>query len=430
MTQKIPKVAPGAIDGWKQKWYKPTQKTEKFHCHVCQKETSHTLLLGLANEDTDRVPQNVYRCTICGIIVIVGKKRNYPTGTNNVNRSLYNMPGLEVMNLSGSLADKYNAKTFLDVGAGFGFATDIAKHAYGLAAEGIEPTEAHEAAKRHFRASVAQGYMDKKTTMSRKFDYIHSSEVLEHVPDPLEFLQAIYSHLSRNGILFLTTPWAGVVDPDNDSGVLIRNLSADDHIYLWNEAAVTKLLKQVGFKKVYIELRDGHHLYILASKSARRVKFDLSVPDNSDKLLTYMLKRSKTAKSRIARLSMLTAAFFMANEKRNYKLCVKLLPKLVRSTKRSLGINLKDPSRATAKQIEELGDYAPRIAALCYVISTVHILYTADYDKAIEYCELASRVIKSTKAGTGYGSYVSTLHGAVLDTLKVAKEHKKRAEKS
>jgi SAM-dependent methyltransferase len=339
------------------------------------------------------------------------------------------MPGLEVMNLSGSLAQKYNARSFLDVGAGFGFATDIAKHMYGLDAEGIEPTSGYKSAKKHFGAKVTEGYMTKEIDFGRKFDYIHSSEVLEHVPDPLEFLQAIYSHLTKNGILFMTTPWAGVVDPKNDAGTLIRNLSPDDHIYLWNEAAVTKLLKQVGFKKVYVELRDRHHLYILASKSVPKKKLDLTVPDSSDKSLAYMLKRSRTARSRMARLAMLTAAFFMANEQRNYKLCVKLLPRLLRSTKRSLGIDLKNPDRATRSQIDNLGDYAPRIAALCYVISTVHILHTANYDKAIAYCELADRIIKSTKAGTGYGTYVSTLHGAVLDTLKVAKEHKKRAEK-
>jgi 2-polyprenyl-3-methyl-5-hydroxy-6-metoxy-1,4-benzoquinol methylase len=419
------KAKPNLSDGWKQKWYKATQKPEKFHCHICQKETNHKLVLGLVNEDTTRHSQKVYSCLICKIVVIVGEKRNYPADDKDINASLYNMPGLGVMNLSAALAEKYGAKSFLDVGADFGFATDIAKHGYGLDAEGLEPTNARLRAKKHFRAKVTEGYMTPDTDLGKKFDYIHSSEVLEHVPDPLEFLQALHGNLTKNGLLFMTTPWAGVLSPKNSSGLLISNLSPEDHIYLWNETAVTKLLKQVGFKKIYVEVQDGHHVYILASKSLPKKKLDLTIPDTSDKKLAYMLKRSKTAKSRIARLSMLAAAFFMANEQRNYELCVKLLPRLLKLSKRMFGINLSNPTRVKSSDFTKLGGYAPRIAALCYVISTVHILHTADYDKAVAYCELALKIIDNKKASAGYSDYVSTLRGAVIDTLEVAKQHKK-----
>lgn len=423
-----PKTKPDQIDGWKQKWYKSTQKPEKFHCHVCQKETNHNLTLGLVNKDTARHSQNVFTCLVCEVLVIVGEKRNYPADDKDINASLYNMPGLGVMNLSGSLAEKYNVMTFLDVGADFGFATDIAKHGYGLDAEGLEPTNARKRAKKHFRAKITEGYMNKETDLGRKFDYIHSSEVLEHVPDPLEFLKALYGNLTKDGLLFMTTPWAGVVNPKNDAGTLISNLSPEDHIYLWNETAVKKLLKQVGFKKVYVEVRDGHHVYVLASKSIPKKKLDLEIPDNSDKTLAYMLKRSKTAKSRIARLSMTTAAFFMANDLRNYELCVSLLPRLLKLSKRSLGIDLANPNQVKPTQINKLGGYAPRTAALCYVMSTVHILHTGDYDKAIEYCELAIKIINNKKASAGYSDYVNTLKSAVIDTLEVAKQHKASAE--
>lgn len=419
----LTKTKPELVDGWKLKWYKSGQKSKKFYCHICQKETQHNLLLGLVNDDNDRQPQNVYSCLVCKIVIIDGKKRNYPARDNDINASLYNMPGLGVMNLSGSLAKKYNAKTFLDVGADFGFATDIAKHGYGLDAEGIEPTKARLRAKKHFRAKITEGYMTKKTDLGRKFDYIHSSEVLEHVPDPLEFLQALYGNLTKNGLLFMTTPWAGVVNRKNDAGTLISNLSPEDHIYLWNETSATKLLKQVGFKKIYIEVRDGHHVYILASKSIPRKKLDLTIPDNSKETLEYMLNRSKTAKSRIARLSMLTAAFFTANDQRNYELCLELLPRLQKSTKRYLGIDLSKPTKVKSSQINKLGWFSPRIAALCYVMSTLYILHTSEFVKATEYCDLAIKIIDSTDTSAGYSDYVTTLRQAVLDTMTNAQQH-------
>ncbi len=417
------KTKPDLIDGWKLKWYKSGQKPKKFLCHICQKDTQHNLLLRLVNEDSDRQPQNVYSCLVCKIIVIDGKKRNYPARDIEINASLYNMPGLGVMDLSGSLAKKYNAKTFLDVGADFGFATDIAKHGYGLDAEGIEPTNARLRAKKHFRAKITEGYMTEETDLGKKFDYIHSSEVLEHVPDPLEFLQALYNNLTKNGLLFMTTPWAGVVNQKNEAGTLISNLSPEDHIYLWNETATTKLLKQVGFKKIYIEVRDGHHVYILASKSVPRKKLNLVITDNSKNTLEYMLKRSKTAKSRIARLSMLTAAFFMANDQRNYELCLKLLPRLQKSTKRFFGIDLSKPAKVKPSQIYKLGLFSPRIAALCYVISTLHILHTSNFVKATEYCDLAIKIIDSTDTSAGYIDYLTTLRKVVLDTFANAKQH-------
>lgn len=416
------------IDGWKQYWYTPTQKTKKFLCHICQKETQHNLRLGLVNEDTKRNSQNIYSCTLCKIVVIEGKKRNYPASDKEINASLYNMPGLGVMNLSCSLAKKYGAKTFLDVGADFGFATDIAKHGYGLDAEGIEPTNARKRAKKHFRAKITKGYMTTETNLGRKFDYIHSSEVLEHVPDPLIFLTALFNNLNSNGLLFMTTPWSGVVDRKNDAGTLISNLSPEDHIYLWNEAAVTKLLKQVGFKKVYVEVRDGHHVYILASKSMPRKKLDLTIPDSSKKTLEYMLKRSKTAKSSIARLSMLTAAFFMANDQKKYELCIELLPRLIKLTKRYFGIDLNNPDKVKPAQVKKLGWFSPRIAALCYVISTLYILHTGEYVKATQYCGLAIKIIDNTDASSGYSSYVSTLRKALIDTMENANQHIPEAE--
>jgi len=407
---------------WNQTWFKPGQKPKKFYCHVCQKDTKHNLLLKLVNIDPVLVPQEVYSCPTCKVVVIRGDKRAYPASDHGINASLYNMPGLDVMSLSAGLAKKYGAKTFLDVGANYGFAMDIAKYGYDLDSEGIEPTDARLRAKKHFDTRINDGYMNIETNLGKKFDFIHSSEVLEHVPDPLEFLQALYNNLTSRGFIFLTTPWAGVASPKNDPGTVISNLSPSDHIYIWSEFAVTKLLKQVGFQNIYVEVRDGHHVYVIASKSKSRTKLNLKIPDDDKKLLNYMIKRSKTAKSKIARLSMLTGAFFIANEERDYDLCSKLLPRLLRLSKSCLGIDLGRPTRATVGQINKLDRYAPRVAALCYIISTLHILHTGKYSKAVEYCELGIMIISGTQTRAGYSDYISTLHDALLDTLITAKK--------
>lgn len=71
-------------------------------------------------------------------------------------------------------------------------------------------------------------------TEEDKYDFITAGEVLEHVEDPAELLCKIKSHLSDNGVCFLSIP---------------VNAPMMDHIYLFNhENEIRKLIKDGGFR--------------------------------------------------------------------------------------------------------------------------------------------------------------------------------------
>ena len=68
----------------------------------------------------------------------------------------------------------------------------------------------------------------------KKYDFITMGEVLEHVNNPLSILKSLFTLLSNDGELFITT---------------CVNCPAIDHVYLFNNIEeIRSLIKQAGFR--------------------------------------------------------------------------------------------------------------------------------------------------------------------------------------
>ena len=93
----------------------------------------------------------------------------------------------------------------LDVGAGGGFFVHYA-HELGWQAEGIEPSkDATRYAKNELGVNIFQGFLEDYES-DKQFDAIHSSLVLEHVHDPVEFIRSSLALLRTGGVLWLEVP--------------------------------------------------------------------------------------------------------------------------------------------------------------------------------------------------------------------------------
>jgi SAM-dependent methyltransferase len=98
----------------------------------------------------------------------------------------------------------------LEIGASVGIGLDVAR-AYGLHPVGVEPS--HGAA----RLAQAAGHeiivdIFKAAHFPRqRFDIIVSMDVLEHVPDPVDFLTQARSILQPDGVLLIQVPNAGAL---------------------------------------------------------------------------------------------------------------------------------------------------------------------------------------------------------------------------
>jgi SAM-dependent methyltransferase len=101
-------------------------------------------------------------------------------------------------------------ETLLEIGSSIGTGLEVAK-AYGLRPIGVEPSAAAA------QLACAAGYevivdiFQASHFSGQRFDLIMSMDVLEHVPDPVDFLAQARSILSPDGVLLIQVPNAGAL---------------------------------------------------------------------------------------------------------------------------------------------------------------------------------------------------------------------------
>lgn len=138
----------------------------------------------------------------------------------------------------------------LDVGCGTGeFLSYMKDKGYNVV--GIEPSKiAYEKAKIK-KIEVYNYGLNEFLLKSEIFDIINMTNVLEHIPNPLETIKMCKNLLKKGGIIRIKVP--------NDFNELqekvVKNLNKDkwwiaipDHVNYFDFKSITKLLKYEGFK--------------------------------------------------------------------------------------------------------------------------------------------------------------------------------------
>jgi 2-polyprenyl-3-methyl-5-hydroxy-6-metoxy-1,4-benzoquinol methylase len=99
-------------------------------------------------------------------------------------------------------------KTALDVGCGNGAFGALLKHTYNCSVWGVEPSKqaADEAAKKLDKAINGLFTTEMPELEGRKFDAIFFNDVLEHLPQPEEALNACSNLLTNNGHIIASIP--------------------------------------------------------------------------------------------------------------------------------------------------------------------------------------------------------------------------------
>jgi SAM-dependent methyltransferase len=167
---------------------------------------------------------------------------------------------------------------FLDIGAGMGFSLEVAKQ-HGWLSRGIEPNRhlAHDAQKRGL--DVVNSYLDKTTVGS--YDLILIDNVLEHVPDPAEFLREAARLLDKNGMMLITIPpvdWlrrmlghsAYVRDHVERPQINIFE-EVDEHVNIMGRQAMSRLIHSIG---LHLTSSRFHHSKIYNNALYRACRLD------------------------------------------------------------------------------------------------------------------------------------------------------------
>jgi 2-polyprenyl-3-methyl-5-hydroxy-6-metoxy-1,4-benzoquinol methylase len=161
--------------------------------------------------------------------------------------------------------------SYVEIGCGFGFGLDVAQHAMGWSARGMDPAELSAVGRRLLGVDITPAYFDPTTVPAASCDIVMATEVLEHLPDPAGFLREIRRGLKPDGIAVLTTPDIAAVRPAIAKPVLSATLTVGLHLILQSAESLDALLRQAGFTDVRVQ-SDGWKLTAFAAMVPMRLR--------------------------------------------------------------------------------------------------------------------------------------------------------------
>lgn len=235
-------------------------------CFVCKSAKSSPVL----NVSTSLIQDlHMVECSSCGTKYFVGEDTvlGYDhTGFEEDYWLNYVQNGAGITSMLQPLLEVARKDaTLLDVGCGFGFVPHYWQTmGYGESV-GLETSMYGRKGREKLGINIIHDYYnDAAEIKGRKFDFVFSSEVIEHVPNPLAFLNEIKQALADDGILVMTTPSAAGINPQTRRTDLVAILSPGFHFFLTTANSFEKLLKDAGFKHVRV-IDSGSRLFAWAS---------------------------------------------------------------------------------------------------------------------------------------------------------------------
>ncbi|HUF99497.1 MAG TPA: class I SAM-dependent methyltransferase [Ilumatobacter sp.] len=142
----------------------------------------------------------------------------------------------------------------LEIGCNVGAALDYCRRVWDVDVIGLEPSIYGRAGKQALELPILHTYMAEAAELAgRSFDLVYATEVIEHVPDPVQFLREIRSFVAPGGCALLTTPAASKVAPEAPVEALYPSLSPGAHRFLFSEQRLRNIAKQAGFSWAHVE---------------------------------------------------------------------------------------------------------------------------------------------------------------------------------
>ena len=136
--------------------------------------------------------------------------------------------------------------TLLEVGSAKGYMLALLR-GLGWQVTGVELAEEAAAyARRVFGVEVFSGTLERfRRTANRQYDVVLVQDVLEHVPEPGEFLRDLHASLKPGGRLVIDTPNVGARNVEL-LGSRWRGFNPF-HIYLYDRVSLERVLTGAGF---------------------------------------------------------------------------------------------------------------------------------------------------------------------------------------
>ena len=225
-------------------------------CDVCGQ--SHSELLWTTTWPEHRYPGTfaMRRCAGCGLLFNSPRLDDEQLGAL-YGRNYYFFNRSDARELSRAVAmyqrtvalvaDQISDKRSLDIGTGRGYLPAVVKR-LGWDARGVEISSgAAEYARQRFGLDVFTGTIEQyaDSPQAQRFPLVTAVDVIEHVPSPRAFVQAIARVVESGGRVIIDTPNAAArnIEPKRLEWPGFNPF----HIYLFNVQNLGKLLESSGF---------------------------------------------------------------------------------------------------------------------------------------------------------------------------------------
>jgi 2-polyprenyl-3-methyl-5-hydroxy-6-metoxy-1,4-benzoquinol methylase len=282
-------------------------------CPICNGPVSHQVRLCPASFNYGSNHELV-ECLKCGGTYFD------PSPTLDQLRVFYSVEGYEFSRYSQEhraqvIAKKYlkdnQSGNFLDIGCGTGYLLNEIKAKTDWKVYGVElSTKASDFARHTLKLeSVSNTDLSGAEYPDNFFDILHVSEVLEHVPSPVEFMRECRRIIKPEGTMLLSLPngrsdrqglldyWRSFAKPP---------CHASGHIYFFSQKSLYLLARDTGFEitgsKTYAfkqglrslglfpKRKNGHEMYAPRLKPEVQTTAEISVAEPKHSELFYRTK--------------------------------------------------------------------------------------------------------------------------------------------
>ena len=215
------------------------------------------------NADFTKEDVKVHKCLDCDVIwhdydtpleyyASEAYRKSISTGATDV-ESHYKMFDSQVLDkLNGTGTDIFRQKTVADIGCAGGcfldFVSNVAKHTIG-----VEPSAIFRdalAAKGYSAFSNLEEALDE---FKGKVDVITSFDVIEHVDDPVDFVQSVYDLLHRGGRVIMGTPTDYPLLRKLLGRKFDKFIFSTYHPWVFSEKSLRYLFEKCGYVNISIE---------------------------------------------------------------------------------------------------------------------------------------------------------------------------------